>query len=396
MKEKSSGDSTISECQKHLLPFWLGGLHLLTFLQFLVSHIQYLICQNEEIFYLYSEKGWRIILHNISLSFINAWINWIFINTSIHFTSLDGDARQWYFSLPHSSISSLKEFHSVFKEHYKRYFSIEFLFENCCEEFEKDIQHTVSVSSYYKAEIDVSVEEIKENSYLSFPSFPLLKVDFVGCSYDEENGNNAVHAFFLVTNVYKNHSSDDIVVPNVDKDQPILDEYSDDEEHFFTKAHTQLISSQPIYGNEEDKEELHQHFSLPPIDEHKSPRISELKQHMSSYGSYEDYHFVEKSVFIEEQDCLLKQLKVCHVLQDLVAIWMDSLLAKVPIVVTLGISLICSSECKCFLGTFAENITLFLYFLKEFPATSYFHQSTTFMAAVEVCLHLRKFVSWLE
>jgi len=42
--------------------------------------------------------------------------------------SLDGDARQWYFSLPHSSISSLKKFHSSFKEHYKRYFSVEFLF----------------------------------------------------------------------------------------------------------------------------------------------------------------------------------------------------------------------------------------------------------------------------
>ena len=37
--------------------------------------------------------------------------------------SLDGDAREWYFSLPPSSISSLKDFHTVFHEHYKRYFS---------------------------------------------------------------------------------------------------------------------------------------------------------------------------------------------------------------------------------------------------------------------------------
>jgi hypothetical protein len=50
--------------------------------------------------------------------------------------SLDGDARKWYFSLPPSSISSLKEFHRVFNEHCKRYFSDEFLFENCCEEYE--------------------------------------------------------------------------------------------------------------------------------------------------------------------------------------------------------------------------------------------------------------------
>ena len=37
--------------------------------------------------------------------------------------SLDGDAREWYFSLPPSSISSLKDFHTVFHEHCKRYFS---------------------------------------------------------------------------------------------------------------------------------------------------------------------------------------------------------------------------------------------------------------------------------
>ena len=31
--------------------------------------------------------------------------------------SLDGDAREWYFSLPLSSISSLKDFHTVFHKH---------------------------------------------------------------------------------------------------------------------------------------------------------------------------------------------------------------------------------------------------------------------------------------
>ena len=50
--------------------------------------------------------------------------------------SLDGDAREWYFSLPPSSISSLKDFHTVFHKHCKRYFSAEFLFDNCCEEYE--------------------------------------------------------------------------------------------------------------------------------------------------------------------------------------------------------------------------------------------------------------------
>ena len=50
--------------------------------------------------------------------------------------SLDGDAHEWYFSLPPSNISSLKNFHKVFHEHCKMYFLDEFLFENCCEEYE--------------------------------------------------------------------------------------------------------------------------------------------------------------------------------------------------------------------------------------------------------------------
>ena len=49
--------------------------------------------------------------------------------------SLYGDACQWYFSLPPSIISSLKDFHRAFTEHCKRYFSYEFAFCNCCEEY---------------------------------------------------------------------------------------------------------------------------------------------------------------------------------------------------------------------------------------------------------------------
>ena len=49
--------------------------------------------------------------------------------------SLYGDARRCYFSLPPSSISSLKYFHRPFTEHCKRYYSDEFAFDNCCEEY---------------------------------------------------------------------------------------------------------------------------------------------------------------------------------------------------------------------------------------------------------------------
>jgi hypothetical protein len=49
--------------------------------------------------------------------------------------SLYGDARKWYFSLPSSSISSLKDFHKAFNQRCKKFFPDELLFDNCCEEF---------------------------------------------------------------------------------------------------------------------------------------------------------------------------------------------------------------------------------------------------------------------
>jgi hypothetical protein len=82
----------------------------------------------------------------------------------------------------------------------------------------------------------------------------VLKAYFVDFSYDKEIGSNVVDAFVFVTYVSKNHSYNEIYVPNVEKYHPILDGYSDDEEHIFTKAHTELISIQPIYDSEEDKE----------------------------------------------------------------------------------------------------------------------------------------------
>jgi hypothetical protein len=53
--------------------------------------------------------------------------------------SLKDDARDWYFSLPAASISTLREFHVAFNLHCKRYYSSEFLFHDCCEEYEKSV-----------------------------------------------------------------------------------------------------------------------------------------------------------------------------------------------------------------------------------------------------------------
>jgi hypothetical protein len=46
--------------------------------------------------------------------------------------SLEKDARLWYKYLPHSSIPSLRCFHTLFDQHCKRIYLAEILFEDCC------------------------------------------------------------------------------------------------------------------------------------------------------------------------------------------------------------------------------------------------------------------------
>ena len=49
--------------------------------------------------------------------------------------SLEGIARRWYWSLPISSISSIKYFHVVFYVYCKRIYSVDLLLEDCDEQF---------------------------------------------------------------------------------------------------------------------------------------------------------------------------------------------------------------------------------------------------------------------
>jgi hypothetical protein len=46
-----------------------------------------------------------------------------------------GDSRDWCRSLPIASINSLTGFHAAFNSFCKDYFSYEYLYENCCDEF---------------------------------------------------------------------------------------------------------------------------------------------------------------------------------------------------------------------------------------------------------------------
>ena len=74
--------------------------------------------------------------------------------------SLEGNAIQWYRSLPISSISSIKYFHDVFYVYCKRIYSADLLLKDCCEQFKFE----KSLSNNEKpCENQLSIEENIEN-----------------------------------------------------------------------------------------------------------------------------------------------------------------------------------------------------------------------------------------
>jgi hypothetical protein len=100
--------------------------------------------------------------------------------------SMKDDARDWYFSLPAASISTLREFHAAFNLNYKRYYSSEFLFHDCCEGYEKSVQAALNCSLDYEVEEDNLVKEINEGSTLSSSCSSVLDVN-LNDSYDHKN-----------------------------------------------------------------------------------------------------------------------------------------------------------------------------------------------------------------
>jgi len=119
--------------------------------------------------------------------------------------SLEKDARLCYKSLPHSSIPSLKCFHTLFHQHCKRIYSAEILFEDCCDtspleeeeekikfsqvdeddQYEEELAHKDAGSCELTQEEDIRhhgqpAKEIERNDYcfikeIQRPSSPLTK-----------------------------------------------------------------------------------------------------------------------------------------------------------------------------------------------------------------------------
>jgi hypothetical protein len=81
---------------------------------------------------------------------------------------LEGDAHEWYKPLSPSSIYSLKEFHTTFYDHCKKFFLVESLFEHYCEEFESSLQHREVCSCNSEEEMKFVEKENLQESIILF------------------------------------------------------------------------------------------------------------------------------------------------------------------------------------------------------------------------------------
>jgi len=57
--------------------------------------------------------------------------------------SLNGYDRDWYQYLECSSVSSLEEFHAGFNNHFQKFYSTDFIYHSCCEEYKDCVQEIV-------------------------------------------------------------------------------------------------------------------------------------------------------------------------------------------------------------------------------------------------------------
>jgi hypothetical protein len=109
--------------------------------------------------------------------------------------SLEKDARLWYKSLPHSSIPSLKCFHTLFHQHCKRIYSAEILFEDCCdtsplEEEEEKIEFSqVDEDDQYEEELahkDVGSCELTQEEEIRHHGQPAKEIERNDCCFIQE------------------------------------------------------------------------------------------------------------------------------------------------------------------------------------------------------------------
>jgi hypothetical protein len=192
--------------------------------------------------------------------------------------SLEGIALDWCRSLPASSIHSLASFHYAFHLFCKDEFPAESLFEDCCDEFEKQVQQEVVFSSVCQGENYVVKEDLHDTNKncIVVNASDLISVAPVAFDLHEETVREEVFSTLFQEVAY------DMFSPVIgEKDlktaclslqdsgdfcSPIFDKYADGVEKILTSNDVDLSSSQPIYDSYES--DFDEPFSLPIKEQH--------------------------------------------------------------------------------------------------------------------------------
>jgi hypothetical protein len=248
--------------------------------------------------------------------------------------SLEGDAREWYRSLPPSSISSLKEFHTVFHHRCERFFSREILLEGCCEEFHSHIQNVYSSSCEHEILSIVVVQEedlhntngYNEN-YISVDASDIISVAHAAFDLYEESVIKED-----CSQIFKEVSYDSFSPVTDEKDlkmaclslldtevscSPIFDKYADEADQILTSDFADLKSSPPIYNSYEfdvDEEQYCEkisHLETPAAYIEKSPpEISKFACTILQHKSADD-----KKQFIINNEVSLQLYSYLHTVE---------------------------------------------------------------------------------
>jgi hypothetical protein len=207
--------------------------------------------------------------------------------------SLEGDAREWYRSLPPTRISSLKEFHAAFNTHCQRFYSSELICHGCFEKYKDYVQDIVV--SYEGCENEE--DALDEESTLSLPCSSASNENCV-CYLNKES---AEIEYVLEADILCNP------IPEKPRyEQPIFDSY-DGDKIFLSGLN---LDKQPVFNNEEQFSHVRQKmpfgmsFKVPPLFDHYGDSDEDVEMFFvlgaESIGSQPSYK--SESFYQEQHD----------------------------------------------------------------------------------------------
>jgi hypothetical protein len=131
--------------------------------------------------------------------------------------SLEGDAHEWFHSLPPASISSLEQFHAAFNAHCQKFYPSELICHSCCEGYNDCIQDIAASYTGCEDERD----DLDQKSVLSLPYSSASEESCVCCTSEESAEIESVMETDFPYNPFSKEPK---------YEQPIFDSYDDAED----------------------------------------------------------------------------------------------------------------------------------------------------------------------